>query len=210
LPWGRPSTLEPVTEQEQRQWAFAWPEPPDPQITVEHRVAEGNPAAEILRLARALKCDLIVMSTHGRTGLARMLTGSVAEEVLRQAPCPVLLTRPPLAEAPPPEVPAAAGDVVSLRPLGAALASAPTKTLARGDGLEVTRVIVAARQELAEQETTGVTVIQCLEGKVTCTAFGRPQQLEAGDLIYLPAGERHSIKGVKNAALLVTVFSPAG
>jgi hypothetical protein len=29
LPWGRPSTLEPVTEQEQRQWAFAWPEPPD-------------------------------------------------------------------------------------------------------------------------------------------------------------------------------------
>ena len=47
-------------------------------------------------LERALRCDLIVMGTHGRTGLGRLLTGSVAEEVLRKAVCPVLVVKTPL------------------------------------------------------------------------------------------------------------------
>ena len=59
-----------------------WPQPSDPQIHVEHRLAEGDPADEILRLAEHLHCDMIVMGTHGKTGLARLLTGSVAEEVM--------------------------------------------------------------------------------------------------------------------------------
>ena len=67
-----------------------WPETPETGVRVEHRVAEGQPADEIVRLARKVSCDLIVMGTHGRTGLARLLHGSVAEEVLRTAPCPVL------------------------------------------------------------------------------------------------------------------------
>ena len=45
--------------------------------------------------ARQLGTDLIVLGTHGRTGLRRLLTGSVAEEVLRKAPCPVLALRTP-------------------------------------------------------------------------------------------------------------------
>jgi|SRR5688572_22702685 len=49
-----------------------------------------EPAPEILRYANAAKIDLIVMGTHGRTGLARMVLGSVAEAVVRTAPCPVL------------------------------------------------------------------------------------------------------------------------
>jgi len=55
----------------------------------------GQPADEILRLARKVSCDLIVMGTHGRTGLARLLHGSVAEEVLRKATCPVLTVHLP-------------------------------------------------------------------------------------------------------------------
>lgn len=51
----------------------------------------GDPAAKIVTRARELGVDLIVMGTHGRTGLPRLLMGSVAEGVLRQAPCPVLL-----------------------------------------------------------------------------------------------------------------------
>ncbi len=54
----------------------------------------GLPAEAILRAASGLEADLIVMSTHGRTGLAHAVMGSVAEDVLRRAPCPVLTIRP--------------------------------------------------------------------------------------------------------------------
>jgi nucleotide-binding universal stress UspA family protein len=96
LPDPAPNPLQPAEAQEcLRWWQFAWPQPPDANIRVEHRVAEGNAPKEILRLAQALRCHLIVMGTHGRTGLDRLLTGSVAEEVLRKAPCPVLVVRVP-------------------------------------------------------------------------------------------------------------------
>jgi hypothetical protein len=49
-----------------------------------------EPASEILRYAKSANIDLIVMGTHGRTGLARVVLGSVAEAVMRAAPCPVL------------------------------------------------------------------------------------------------------------------------
>ncbi len=65
-------------------------------LPVEYRMEKGVPAEEILRVARETKCGLIVMGTHGRTGLSRMLMGSVAEQVLRQAPCPVLAVKSPL------------------------------------------------------------------------------------------------------------------
>jgi nucleotide-binding universal stress UspA family protein len=68
---------------------------PDPGVEVEYRVAEGGPAAEIIRLARGLGANLIVMGTHGRTGLGRLLMGSVAEDVLRRAPCPVMALKAP-------------------------------------------------------------------------------------------------------------------
>ena len=55
------------------------------ELRVESKIAEGDPAREILRLARDTRADLIVMGTHGRTGLRRLLVGSVAEQVLRGA-----------------------------------------------------------------------------------------------------------------------------
>jgi nucleotide-binding universal stress UspA family protein len=58
----------------------------------------GEPAAKIVDYATNHGIDLIVMSTHGRTGLARWAYGSVASKVLGAAPCPVLLVRPKLAE----------------------------------------------------------------------------------------------------------------
>jgi nucleotide-binding universal stress UspA family protein len=69
-------------------------------LHVEHRVVLGDdPAAAIVAVAGEVPCDLIVMGTHGRTGLARVLRGSVTEEVTRNAPCPVLALRIPLAQA---------------------------------------------------------------------------------------------------------------
>lgn len=64
-----------------------------PGVAVEYLVTAGDPAEEIERVARERACDLIVMGTHGRTGLNRLLMGSVAEHVIRRAPCPVLTTR---------------------------------------------------------------------------------------------------------------------
>ena len=54
----------------------------------------GSAAEEIIAAARDLHADLVCIGTHGRGGLARMLLGSVAEHVVRQAPCPVLTVRP--------------------------------------------------------------------------------------------------------------------
>jgi len=72
--------------------------PSDPKTRVQHLLVEGDPAAAILRAARETNCDLIVMGTHGRTGLNRLLVGSAAEQVLRKAPCPVLTVKSPLPE----------------------------------------------------------------------------------------------------------------
>jgi nucleotide-binding universal stress UspA family protein len=62
-------------------------------IPVEVKIAVGKPAEELLRVARQEAVDLIVMGTHGHTGLAHALLGSTAETVLRTAPCPVFTVR---------------------------------------------------------------------------------------------------------------------
>jgi universal stress protein A len=56
-------------------------------------VMPGDPAVEVLQMAAKLGIDLIVMATHGRTGLRRLVLGSVAERVVREAPCPVLTVK---------------------------------------------------------------------------------------------------------------------
>jgi len=62
---------------------------------IKARIEEGDAAATIVWIAEQRGCELIVMGTHGRTGLARVLLGSVAENVVRLAPCPVLTVRLP-------------------------------------------------------------------------------------------------------------------
>jgi len=64
------------------------------ELAVEPVVTVGTPVTEILRAARLKGGDMIVMGTHGRTGLARVVMGSVTEQVVRRAPCPVLTVRP--------------------------------------------------------------------------------------------------------------------
>jgi nucleotide-binding universal stress UspA family protein len=57
------------------------------------RVEHGDPVPTILEVAQRDRYDLVVMGTHGRTGLSHLLMGSVAEKVVRQASCPVLTVR---------------------------------------------------------------------------------------------------------------------
>ena len=63
-------------------------------LDVEEEIAHGEPASEIVRVARERGADLIVISSHGRTGLGRILFGSTAESVVRYAHCPVLVVKP--------------------------------------------------------------------------------------------------------------------
>jgi nucleotide-binding universal stress UspA family protein len=82
-------------------------EPPDESITVDYLLADGVAAEEIVRTAEDRGCDLIVMGTHGRSGLGRLLMGSVAEQVVRKAPCPVLTLKSPVPAAEAEEAPEA-------------------------------------------------------------------------------------------------------
>ena len=67
--------------------------PSDSAVPFVHRLVMGDPAAEIVNVAKAEQAELVVMGTHGRTGVSRLLMGSVAESVVRHAPCPVLIYR---------------------------------------------------------------------------------------------------------------------
>jgi nucleotide-binding universal stress UspA family protein len=64
------------------------------EVSVQTLTRVGNPAAEILHAEKELDVDLVVMATHGRTGVVRLALGSVAEDVVRSSVCPVLTTRP--------------------------------------------------------------------------------------------------------------------
>jgi len=68
-------------------------------LEVEEVIVHGDAAAEIVRVAGEQEADLIVISSHGRTGLGRMIFGSTAEAVVRHASCPVLVVKPPQEEA---------------------------------------------------------------------------------------------------------------
>jgi nucleotide-binding universal stress UspA family protein len=97
---GAPTALEPVRLAASQRAAlaaelrdFAYEVEADG-VAVATTIAEGDPVATIVERAAAWPADLIVMGTHGRAGFERLLLGSVAEKVLRKAPCPVLTVPP--------------------------------------------------------------------------------------------------------------------
>jgi nucleotide-binding universal stress UspA family protein len=68
-------------------------QPLDDHIAVDHVLLEGDPADEIVRFAIDARIDLIVLGIHGRTRIERLLLGSVAEKVVREGPCSVLVAK---------------------------------------------------------------------------------------------------------------------
>lgn len=100
------------------------------------------------------------------------------------------------------------GEVVDVRPLGSVLTSSQTTTLVRADQVEVIRLVVPAGKDISEHRAKGEIVVQCLEGRVAFTALGKTRTLDAGTLLYLPTGEPHSVKGIEDASLLLTILLP--
>jgi len=70
--------------------------PTDSSVPVEYRLVTGDPADAVVHLAEDDDVDLIVLGSHGRTGLTRLLMGSVAEAIVRKAHCPVLVYKQPV------------------------------------------------------------------------------------------------------------------
>lgn len=84
-------TLEPDTEALRKMLYEV--KPHDPAVPFEHRMLLGEPASAIVELAERERIDMIVIGTHGRSGLMRLLMGSVAEQIVRSAPCPVVTVK---------------------------------------------------------------------------------------------------------------------
>ena len=82
-------------EQGRKKLEQAVPEKWQGKITFHHHVEVGEPVAEIIKFADSLEADLLVMGTHGRTGLKHILLGSVAEKVVRGAHLPVMTVNDP-------------------------------------------------------------------------------------------------------------------
>ena len=67
-------------------------------VAYENECLTGSPVPQIIEFAEGHNIDLIVMASHGRTGLPRLLMGSIAEGVMRKAKCPVLIVKQPFAK----------------------------------------------------------------------------------------------------------------
>jgi hypothetical protein len=78
--------------------------PTVPGVAHEVELLTGTPVCELLQFAQDMKIDLIVMSSHGRTGLRRLLMGSIAEGIMRKANCPVLVVKQPTEQGTPSKV----------------------------------------------------------------------------------------------------------
>ena len=72
--------------------------------------------------------------------------------------------------------------------------------------IEVIRLILPAGKEIPTHKAPNEITVQCLEGRVAFTATGKTQELTAGQLLYLPAGEPHAVKGIEDSSLLLTLL----
>lgn len=104
---------------------------------------------------------------------------------------------------------AAPGEIVSVRPLGAALATSRTTTLIKTNRFEILHMVLPAGKEIHEHRAPAEIVVQGVEGEVAFSTMGKTLMLSAGDLAHLSAGEPHSVKATTDSSLLVTILAPA-
>lgn len=98
------------------------------------------------------------------------------------------------------------GEVVDLRALGSKLKNARTAAIVKSDQFEAIRLIVQAGTEIPSHEVSGSITLHCLEGRVSLRLEKSTIELNAGEWVYLDGGEAHSVKGVEDSSLLLTIF----
>jgi quercetin dioxygenase-like cupin family protein len=101
---------------------------------------------------------------------------------------------------------AKSGEIIDIGPLGSSLAASKTSALVKSSSLEVIRLVVPTGKDIPEHKAPGDITVQCLEGEVDFTAEGKTQRLKPGQLLYLAAGAPHSLRGVQDSSVLVTIL----
>lgn len=101
------------------------------------------------------------------------------------------------------------GAFIEVRPLGANLGNNRTTTVIKTPYLELIRLMLPTGKQIPPHRVPGVITIHCLEGQAAVIALGRTQELGAGQMLYLPKGVEHSLLGVDDASVLVTLQLPA-
>lgn len=100
---------------------------------------------------------------------------------------------------------AKSGEVIDIRPLGPMLAQTKTTTLVKTKTLEIIRLVIPSGKDIPEHRAHGEITVQCLEGRVAFTTGSARQELVAGQLLYLSGEEPHSLHGLEDASVLVTI-----
>ena len=98
------------------------------------------------------------------------------------------------------------GDVIDVRPLADTLASSKTRTLFKTAHLEMIRMVMPAGKVLSEHKAPGEITVQCLEGRVAFTSMGNTHELHKGEMLYLAAGEPHSVAAIEDSSFLLTIL----
>ncbi len=98
------------------------------------------------------------------------------------------------------------GEIIDVRPLESALATTRTKTLFKTDSVELIRIVMSAGKQISKHEAPGEIIVHCLEGRITFTAAGKSQELEAGQLLFLKPKEPHSVQCNEDASFLLTIL----
>jgi len=101
---------------------------------------------------------------------------------------------------------AAPGEIVDLASWADDLPNEKTKVIIKTNDIELARLVIPKGKEYPNHKVSGPIVVQCLQGKVELTAMGATQELHSGQLLYLVAGEPHSLKGVEDSVILLTIL----
>ncbi len=94
-------------------------------------------------------------------------------------------------------------------PLGNAIYRSMTSTIVKTDALELTRWVLPAGKAIPMHNVPGEITVQCVEGRVTFNARGKSHDIKAGHLLFLSAGEPHSVTAIEDSTLLVTQLLPS-
>jgi len=97
-------------------------------------------------------------------------------------------------------------DIVNVAPLGEALANAVSTSLIKTDRLQLLHMVMRAHQDQPQHHVSDECTIHCLEGDIEVVMPGGDRRLRAGQLVVLPAGEKHSLRARADSAVLVTLI----
>jgi quercetin dioxygenase-like cupin family protein len=97
-------------------------------------------------------------------------------------------------------------DIVNVAPLGDALANAVSTSLIKTDRLQLLHMVMRAHQDQPQHHVSDECTIHCLEGDIEVVMPAGSRRLRAGQLVVLPAGEKHSLRARADSAILVTLI----